>query len=110
MTYDRTVGANGTINSYFIISRDGGDGEQKVYYRTVNGSAVGSMNDNQYHFRHTDGVLTFADGETEKEVTVTEYGTNAEYSGAATKYTKLDSFTDASKASNYAVPALQWAV
>ena len=44
-----------------------------VYYRTVNGSAVGGT-----HFTHTEGAVFFAEGETSKTVTVTELGvTNA---------------------------------
>ena len=56
----------------FTISRTGGtDGEQTVYYRTVNGSAVGDT-----HFTHKADCVKFAKGETSKSVTVTELGAN----------------------------------
>ena len=59
----------------FTIKRTGGtDGEQTVYYRTVNGSAIGGT-----HFTHVQGSLTFADGETSKTVTVTELGVTKAY-------------------------------
>ena len=68
----------------FTISRTGGtDGEQTVYYRTVNGSAVGGT-----HFTHKADSVTFAKGETSKSVTVTELGANKAYlSSTATAYT-----------------------
>ena len=59
----------------FTISRTGGtDGEQTVYYRTVNGSAVGGT-----HFTHAAGSVKFAKGESSKNVTVTEFGANEAY-------------------------------
>ncbi len=73
--------------STFTISRtDGTDGEQTVYYRTVNGSAIGGT-----HFTHAAGSLVFADGETSKTVTVSEKGVTAAYGGsAATSYSNAD--------------------
>ena len=67
----------------FTVSRSGGsDGVQTVYYRTVNGSAVGGT-----HFTHQSGTLTFAAGEATKTITVTEQGVNAAYDGnTATGY------------------------
>ena len=70
----------------FTVSRSGGsggsDGEQTVYFRTVNGSAVGGL-----HFTHQNGTLTFAAGETSQTITITEQGVNATYgSNAATGY------------------------
>lgn len=58
----------------FTVTLTGGKGEQMVYYRTVNGSAVGGT-----HFEHQSGVLTFAPGQTQKTITVNEYGVNAVY-------------------------------
>ena len=71
----------------FTISRTGGtDGEQTVYYRTVNGSAVGET-----HFTHATGSVKFAKGETSKSVTVTELGANKAYrSSTATAYTNAN--------------------
>lgn len=71
----------------FTISRTGGtDGQQTVYYRTVNGSAVGGT-----HFTHKAGSLTFAAGEATKTVTVTEKTANTKYSDkTATAYSNAD--------------------
>ena len=71
----------------FTISRTGGtDGAQTVYYRTVNGSAVGGT-----HFTHAAGSVKFAKGETSKSVTVTELGANKAYrSSTATAYTNAN--------------------
>ena len=61
----------------FTVSRSGGDdGEQTVYYRTVNGSAVGGV-----HFEHKSGTLTFADGVTSQTITIPEHGVNATCDG-----------------------------
>ena len=61
----------------FTISRTGGtSGTQTVYYRTVNGSAVGST-----HFTHKYGTLTFnAGSSTSQIVEVKELGVNKAYS------------------------------
>jgi len=85
-------------NNTFTIYRDGGSGgTQKVYYRTVNGSAVGDLKgngDNSCNFQHADGVLTFTEGQASKEVTVKEFGANIRYGYAgaseATKYSNAD--------------------
>ena len=71
----------------FTISRTGGtDGAQTVYYRTVNGSAVGGT-----HFTHAAGSVKFAKGETSKSVTVTELGANKAYrSSSATASTNAN--------------------
>lgn len=63
-------------NNTFTVTLTGGKGEQMVYYRTVNGSAVGGT-----HFQHQSGVLTFAPGETEKTIIVTEYSVDSTYGG-----------------------------
>ena len=71
----------------FTVSRTGGsDGVQTVYYRTVNGSAVGGT-----HFTHREGKLTFNAGETVKTITITENTANTAYSGKpATAYSNAD--------------------
>ena len=58
----------------FTVSRDGTDGAQTVYYRTVNGSAVGGT-----HFTHQTGSVTIADKEKTADTTITiaEQGVNA---------------------------------
>ena len=72
----------------FTITRSNGtDKYQVVYYRTVNGSAVGGT-----HFTHIpQSPVYFKEGETSKTVTVTELGvTNAYQSKAGTKYSNAD--------------------
>ena len=89
VTYSAPVpfGSTGDLGSFsvtnngdktFTVTLTGGKGEQMVYYRTVNGSAVGGT-----HFEHQSGVLTFAPGETTKTITVTEYGVNSTYNNNA---------------------------
>lgn len=82
-------GAFSVANSgnIFTITRSGGtDGAQTVYYRTVNGSAIGGT-----HFIHQAGSVTFAVGETTKSVTVTEKDVSGVYdSNAATAYSNAD--------------------
>ena len=79
------TGSNGKAT--FTITRSNGtDKYQVVYYRTVNGSAVGGT-----HFTHKEGAVYFNKGETSKTVTVTELGvTNAYQSKAGTKYSNAD--------------------
>ena len=71
----------------FTISRTGGtDGAQTVYYRTVNGSAVGGT-----HFTHKADSVTFAKGVRSKNVTVTEKTANtAYYTNDITAHTNAD--------------------
>lgn len=80
-----TIKNNG--NNTFTVTRTGGtDGTQKVYFRTVNGSAVGGT-----HFTHQASYLTFNQGETSKTITVTEAGVTAVYGGkTATAYSNAD--------------------
>ncbi len=80
-----TVKNNG--DKSFTVTRTGGtDGIQKVYYRTVNGSAVGGT-----HFTAAASSVTFGNGETTKTITITEKGVNAAYTGKpATAYTNAD--------------------
>ena len=79
------TGSNGKAT--FTITRSNGtDKLQMVYYRTVNGSAVGGT-----HFKHQEGAVYFKEGETSKTVTVTELGvTNAYQSKPGTKYSNAD--------------------
>ena len=83
-------------NSTFTITRSGNGtqdaqnvGQQTVYFRTINGSAIGGT-----HFVHQGGTIaavTFADAETVKTVTVTEYGVTSAYNGiTATSYSNID--------------------
>lgn len=67
----------------FTVSRSGGtDGDQTVYYRTVNGSAVGGT-----HFDHQSGTVIIADGQSSAAITITEHGVNEVYGDeAATGY------------------------
>lgn len=79
-----SVTNNGT--STFTITRDGSDGEQTVYYRTVNGSAIGGT-----HFTHIADSVTFAEGEASKTVTVRENSvTNIYENNTATAYSNAD--------------------
>ncbi len=73
--------------STFTITRTGGsDGRQTVYYRTVNGSAIGGT-----HFTHASGTVVFENGQTSKTVTVSEKGVTTAYgSKAATSYSNAD--------------------
>ena len=71
----------------FTITRTGGfDGEQTVYYRTVNGSAIGGT-----HFDHVANSVTFTGDMTSWEVRVTENSATAVYNDrAATAYANDD--------------------
>ncbi len=79
------TGSNGKAT--FTITRSNGtDKYQVVYYRTVNGSAVGGT-----HFTHQEGAVYFNKGETSKTVTVTELGVTEPYqSKPGTKYSNAD--------------------
>ena len=77
---------NNGNNSFTISRTNGSDGEQIVYYRTVNGSAIGGT-----HFTHKANELTFKAGETTKTVTVTENSVSAKYgSYSATAYSNAN--------------------
>ena len=70
----------------FTVTRNGTEGVQTVYYRTVNGSAVGGT-----HFKHASGTLTFKDGQSSDTITITEYGANKVYTGKpSTAYSNAD--------------------
>ena len=71
----------------FTVKRTGGtEGAQTVYYRTVNGSAVGGT-----HFEHQSGILTIPVGKSSNTITITEYGTNKAYTGKpSTAYSNAD--------------------
>lgn len=69
-------------NSFKVTRTGGTEGAQTVYYRTVNGTAVGGT-----HFVHKASTLTFKEGETEKTITVSEKGATSTYGGrTATAY------------------------
>lgn len=73
---------NNNNNTFTITRSDGSEGTQTVYYRTVNGSAVGGT-----HFTHQSGTLTFREKETSKTITINEKSANTSYSGKpATAY------------------------
>ena len=79
------TGSNGKA-TFTITRSDGSDKAQTVYYRTVNGSAVGGT-----HFTHIQGSVIFTEGEMSKTVTVTELGVTKPYqSKAGTKYSNAD--------------------
>lgn len=71
----------------FTIKRTGGtDGAQTVYYRTVNGSAIGGT-----HFTHQSGKVVFQKDESSKQVTITEFGATQPYSkNPSTAYANAD--------------------
>lgn len=74
-------------NNTFTVTRTGGtDGRQEVYYRTVNGSAVGGV-----HFSHKAGTLIFEQGVSSLTITISEQGVAQQYgNNAATKYSNAD--------------------
>lgn len=80
-----TIKNNGS--STFTVTRTGGtEGQQTVYYRTVNGSAAGGT-----HFTHKSGTLIFNAGESTKTVTITEKTANTAYiNKPATAYSNAD--------------------
>lgn len=80
-----TIASNGY--GKFTVTRTGGtEGAQTVYYRTVNGTAVGGT-----HFTHQASTLTFKEGETTKTITVTEKNATNTYGGrTATAYSNAD--------------------
>ena len=83
VTYTGTSGNQTT----FTITRSGGiAGEQTVYYRTVNGSAIGGT-----HFTHVADHVIFGEGETQKTVIIQENSATAPYnSNAATAYSNAN--------------------
>ncbi len=93
MTFGIGAASYGTFNiantsgSTFTVTRTGGtDGAQTVYFRTVNGSAVGGT-----HFTHQAGTLNFGPGETSKTITVVENSVATAYnSQTATAYSNAD--------------------
>ncbi len=80
-----TISNNGS-NTFTVTRTGGSEGTQTVYYRTVNGSAVGGT-----HFTHKDGTLTFNPGETSLPIVIPENNANTAYSGKpATAYSNAD--------------------
>ena len=81
-----SVTNSGSSNTFTIQRTDGTDGKQTVYYRTVNGSAIGGT-----HFTHAAGSVEFAKGEWTKTVTVIEKSATATFRTApATAYSNAD--------------------
>ncbi len=79
-----SVSSSGTVK--FTIKRSGSEGKQTVYYRTLNGSAIGGT-----HFTHAAGELVFEAGETSKTVSVSVKTANTKYSSyIATAYTNIN--------------------
>ena len=74
-------------NNTFTIERTGGtDDAQTVYYRTVNGSAIGGT-----HFTHAAGSVVFAKSVSKQTVTVTEKGVTMPFqSKPATSYSNAN--------------------
>lgn len=70
-------------NNSFTISRAGGmDKAQTVYFRTLNGSAIGGT-----HFTNQENSIMLADGQQSVTVTIAENGANTMYNNnAATAY------------------------
>lgn len=82
-----SVTNSGSSNTFTIERTDGTDGKQTVYYRTVNGSAIGGT-----HFTHAAGSVVFAKGETTKTVTVIEKNVATPFrtTAPATAYSNAD--------------------
>lgn len=81
-----SVTNSGSSNTFTIERTGGTDGKQTVYYRTVNGSAIGGT-----HFTHVAGSVEFAKGEWTKTVTVIEKSATATFRTApATAYSNAD--------------------
>ena len=80
-----TIKNNG--NNVFTVTRSGGSEEkQTVYYRTVNGSAVGGT-----HFTHKYGTLIFNAKEISKTITINEKTANTVYTNKpATAYSNAN--------------------
>ena len=79
---------NSGISNTFTIERTGGtDGKQTVYYRTVNGSAIGGT-----HFTHAAGSVIFEKGVNTQTVTVTEQSATTPFKATepATAYSNAD--------------------
>ncbi len=81
-----SVTNSGSSNTFTIARTGGTDGKQTVYYRTVNGSAIGGT-----HFTHAAGSVVFAKGERTKTVKVTEQSATAAFKTApATAYSNAN--------------------
>ena len=82
-----SVTNSGSSNTFTIQRTDGTDGKQTVYYRTVNGSAIGGT-----HFTHVANFVTFAKDESTKTVTVTEKNVTTPFrtTAPATAYSNAD--------------------
>ena len=72
---------NNKVSTFTVTRTDGTYGKQTVYYRTVNGSAVGGT-----HFTHTYGTLSFASGVTTQTIKITEARSDATYKDSTQEY------------------------
>ncbi|MBS7528303.1 hypothetical protein KHM83_16560, partial [Fusibacter paucivorans] len=74
---DATQVSSGGGTATFTITRpaDQTEGHQVVYYRTVNGTAIGGL-----HFVHQTGTVEFAEGEYTKNVVISVNGIARQYS------------------------------
>ena len=82
-----SVTNSGSSNTFTIQRTSETDDQQTVYYRTVNGSAIGGT-----HFTHATGSVVFAKGETTKTVTVIEKNVATPFrtTAPATAYSNAD--------------------
>lgn len=83
INYGKFAISNNGDNTFTITRTGGTDMEQKVFFRTLNGSAIGGT-----HFTHQENSVLFAHGQQSATITITEKGANAAYqNNAATAYT-----------------------
>ena len=82
-----SVTNSGSSNTFTIERTGGTDGKQTVYYRTVNGSAIGGT-----HFTHAAGSVIFEKGVNTQTVTVTEQSATTPFKATepATAYSNAD--------------------
>ena len=85
--YKRQVTNSGSSNTFTIQRTGGTDGKQTVYYRTVNGSAIGGT-----HFTHAASSVVFEKGVNTQTVTVAEKNATTPFKTTepATAYSNAD--------------------
>lgn len=77
-----TISIQNNGDNTFTMHREGGtDGAQRVYYRTVNGSAVGGT-----HFVHKSSSVLLRDGQASATITIEENDVNSIFYSGATAY------------------------
>lgn len=81
------VSTSNNVSTYEIkrTSNSGIEKNTKVYYRTINGSAVGGT-----HFTHTDGFVTFSKDDTVKTFTVRETAFPGGITNISSRYQNVD--------------------